>query len=237
MMVKPLLVIALALGGSGLSALACEPAQDAAVVRLARVDGYGDARLADGRVLRLAGLAPRRDAAEAARFADAIELRREREFRLVPRGEPDRWGRLPARLFSETAGGWADLAAELLAAGAAARWPEAGDPCDTVSVAAAPALDGHDLAALRGQAGRMVTLSGRIASVGERAQRTYLNFSRRRGEAAAIMLSRGLWRDMQREGHTAKSLVGRTLRAHGVLAGRDGLLLDVSGRTAIELQP
>ena len=78
-------------------------------------------------------------------------------------------------------------------------------------------------------------LEGRIASVGERAQRTYLNFSRRRGEAASIVLSKRLWREMQDDGWTASGVSGKRLRARGVLSGGDGLLLDVTSKLALEL--
>ncbi|PZN96415.1 MAG: hypothetical protein DCF30_17635 [Hyphomicrobiales bacterium] len=98
-----------------------------------------------------------------------------------------------------------------------------------------PAIDGHDIAVLKAQEGRLVLLEGRIASVGERAQRTYLNFSRRRGEAASIVLSKTLWREMQDAGWTAAGVSGKRLRARGVLSGRDGLLLDVTSKLALEL--
>ena len=78
-------------------------------------------------------------------------------------------------------------------------------------------------------------LEGRIASVGERSQRTYLNFSRRPKEAASIGLSRSLWRELQSAGWTASDLGGKRLRAYGVLSGRDGLLLEVASRAALEL--
>jgi hypothetical protein len=97
------------------------------------------------------------------------------------------------------------------------------------------AIDGHDLAAVKGQEGRYVMLEGRIASVGERSQRTYLNFSRRPGEAASIVLSRKLWRELKEAGWTPAALGGKRLRAYGVLAGRGGLLLEVTSRAALEL--
>ena len=92
-----------------------------------------------------------------------------------------------------------------------------------------------ELAAVKAQEGRYVMLEGRIASVGERSQRTYLNFSRRPKEAASIVLSRSLWRELKSAGWTASDLGGKRLRAYGVLSGRDGLLLEVASRTALEL--
>ncbi|MFJ5370619.1 hypothetical protein ACIPIA_15500, partial [Bosea sp. CER48] len=97
------------------------------------------------------------------------------------------------------------------------------------------AIDGHDLAAVKAQEGRYVMLEGRIASVGERSQRTYLNFSRRPGEAASIVVPRAVWRELKGAGWTTGSLGGKRVRAYGVLSGRDGLLLEAPSRAALEL--
>lgn len=235
-------------------------APDSPVVRLAGLNDAGDPVLADGRPVRLVGLAPRQDEAEAARFARAIGGWRGRDLALVVLGEADRWGRLPVRLY-ETAdsGSPRNLADALLREGAGVPLPEARPArCDggMVAASAAPrrrpapaaaplpagaagaageAIDSHDLAALKAQEGRLVFVTGRVASVGERAQRTYLNFSRRRGEAASIVLSKAVWRQLQDAGWTASGLGGKRLRAQGILSGRDGLLLDVTAVAALEL--
>ena len=266
MTVKPLLAVLLALPLLAGTARAGDPcselAPDSPVVRLAGLDGAGDPVLADGRRLRLVGLAPRQDDAEVARFASGIDSWRERDLMLVLLGEPDRWGRLPARLYGAAGASGAaprELAAALLDEKAALPLPEARPArCSgaarmagarpqrnrapareaapvTVATAGEVAIDGHDIAALKAQEGRLVLLDGRIASVGERAQRTYLNFSRRRGEAASIVLSKRLWREMQDAGWTASGVSGKRLRARGVLSGRDGLLLDVTSKLALEL--
>ena len=270
MPVKPLLaaflVVPLLTGAAGASDACSELAPDSPVVRLAGLDDAGDPVLADGRRLRLVGLAPRQDDAEATRFAAGIGAWRDRDLKLVLLGAADRWGRLPARLYVPA--GVADAAPRelgpvLLGEGVAVPLPE-GRPAscggkvrtartraqpakapapmpDSAAVAAPalartdPAIDGHDIAVLKAQEGRLVLLEGRIASVGERAQRTYLNFSRRRGEAASIVLSKTLWREMQDAGWTAAGVSGKRLRARGVLSGRDGLLLDVTSKLALEL--
>lgn len=100
---------------------------------------------------------------------------------------------------------------------------------------ALPVIDGHDATAMKAQAGRIVVVEGRIAAVGERAQRTYLNFERRRGAGGSIVLSRALWRDLQRSGWTASALTGKRVRIHGVIEGRDGLLIEAQTRSALEL--
>ena len=231
----------------------CAPDADAAAtVQLTGLDPAGDPLLDDGRRLRLIGLAPRQNAEETARFDAGLRGFLGRPLGLSVLGEPDRWGRLPARLSVPSAsapGPAQDLAQLLLRQGAALPMPEPGlSPCETpqtapvqktvtsgTQVSPLTAVDGHDLAAVKAQEGRYVMLEGRIASVGERSQRTYLNFSRRPKEAASIVLSRSLWRELKSAGWTASDLGGKRLRAYGVLSGRDGLLLEVASRAALEL--
>jgi hypothetical protein len=155
-----------------------------------------------------------------------------------------------------------DLSALLLAAGAALHLPEPGlggcnalwraaesgslaktaanravsaTPATNLAFAGLPVIDGHDPAAMRAQAGRIAVVEGRIAAVGERAQRTYLNFTRRRGAGGSIVLSRSLWRELQRTGWTASALTGKRVRVRGVIEGRDGLLIAIESRAALEM--
>lgn len=258
MAVKPLLVAFVLAAGLHQPARADEAcpgfSPEAPVVRLAGTDMAGDPLLADGRTLRLVGIGPRQDAGQRARFAAALQPWTGRELALIVLGAADRWGRLPARLLAldgEARSEPADLARALLDSGAALHLADAAHPACGAALrpaattgstggagllgAANTAVDGHDLAALKAHEGRFILLEGRIASVGDRPQRIYLNFSRRRGEAASIVLSRKLWRDLQDAGWTASGLSGKRLRARGILSGRDGLLLDVTSRLALEL--
>lgn len=231
------------------AASGCASQAEITTVQLAGVDAAGDPVLADGRNLRLVGLAPRQDAAEAERFRVGIEPFRDRPLELAIAGDRDRWSRWPARLYvpADTPGGQRrDLAVLLRQSGAAMPLAEPAvlgcveqtapvRQAATSGQLASIAVDGHDLAAVKAQEGRYVRLEGRIASVGERSQRTYLNFSRRPGEAASIVVSRSLWRELKEAGWTAAGLGGKRLRAYGVLAGRGGLLLEATSRAALEL--
>lgn len=254
MRVKSLLVAvifpALAVLPAG-AAPTCATQPEIVTVRLSGIDVTGDLVLADGRNLRLLGLAPRQDAAEAERFRAGLEPFRDKPLELAIAGERDRWGRWPARLYvpADAPGGQRrDLTLLLQQSGAAMPLAEPavlGCVNETAPVRqaatsgqlalATSAVDGHDLAAVKAQEGRYVRLEGRIASVGERSQRTYLNFSRRPGEAASIVVSRSLWRELKGAGWTAAGLGGKRLRAYGVLAGRGGLLLEATSRAALEL--
>lgn len=268
MRVKPLLVVASAFlawattagpAGAQPASEPCAFPEGGEKVRLEALDRHGDLRLADGRILRLAGLMPRQDEAALARFAAGIGPWLGRDLLLAALGGSDRWGRLPARLQVEIdedgRAGPQDLTALLLGKGAGLRLPEPGQPeCNAfwqvserrALSARAPArtgpaaagsgiLDGHDPAAMKAQAGRLVVVEGRIASVGERTRRTYLNFSRRRGAGASIVLSRQLWRELQGAGWTASTLPGKRMRVRGVVEGRDSLLIEPSSRAALEM--
>lgn len=256
MRVKSLLATVVAAALSGLPAAAAADCATTSAVQtttawLAGINPAGDPILSDGRALRLIGLAPRQDDAEAVRFQAGLAPFIGRTLDLVILGAPDRWGRWPARLLVPThrAGEQGqDLARLLTRDGAALPLPEpAAAPCPapagavqaTLTSAPSPfrpvALDGHDLAAVKAQEGRYVMLEGRIASVGERSQRTYLNFSRRPREAASVVVSRALWRELKDAGWTTASLGGKRVRAYGVLSGRDGLLLEATSRATLEL--
>lgn len=265
--IVPFLVVMVASAGVTRAADdACATAGGTELVRLAGLDRHGDLQLADGRSIRLAGLAPRQNDAERQRFAAQLAHWHGLVFRLAPLGGADRWGRLPARLLTadeapDALAGQPDLSAALLAKGAALRLPEPGlAACNEIwrkaepraatagragvapataerkhDAVAQPAIDGHDAAAMRAQAGRIVVVEGRVAAVAERAQRTYLNFERRRGAGGSIVLSRALWRELQRSGWTASSLTGKRVRIRGVVEGRDGLLIEAESRSALEL--
>lgn len=258
MRVKPLLVSMLCLVAAAGNALANDPcpgpSPETPAVRLVGADARGDLLLGDGRRIRLVGLAPRQDESESIRFVSALAAWQGRDFRLVILAEPDRWGRIPARLLADPDPQGAaplDLSAALIRSGAAWHLPDSvSSPCDALLRAAAsntatssrqtrhkPAnlVDGHDIAALKVHAGRVIVLEGRIASIGERPQRSYLNFSRRRGAGASVVVSRRLWREMREVGWTARTLTGKRVWARGVLSGPDGLSLELPSRAALEL--
>lgn len=261
-MISFLVVMAAAPAGARAAEDACAPADATEPVRLAGLDRHGDPLLADGRSIRLAGLAPRQSEAERERFAALLVRWSGQSFRLAPLGPADRWGRLPGRLLPvddapDAFAGQPDLSAALLAEGAALRLPEPGlAACNEIwrkaeprpvavgppgtaqrkhAAVAFPVVDGHDAAAMKAQAGRIVVVEGRIAAVGERAQRTYLNFERRRGAGGSIVLSRALWRELQRAGWTAQALTGKRVRVRGLVEGRDGLLIEAEARSALEV--
>jgi hypothetical protein len=49
------------------------------------------------------------------------------------------------------------------------------------------------------------------------------------------VLSRALWRELQSVGWTASALTGKRVRVRGVIEGRDGLLVTIETRAALEM--
>ena len=105
------------------AASGCVPGADATMsVQLTGLDPAGDLLLGDGRKLRLIGLAPRQNPEEMSRFDAGLRGFLGRPLGLAVLGEPDRWGRLPARLSVPPASSGEpaqDLAQSLLRQGAA----------------------------------------------------------------------------------------------------------------------
>lgn len=168
---------------AGADAAAC-PDRFAPRGPVAAVNEAGDLVLADGGVLRLAGLAA--DDAESARVWRAALAGRAVE--VASAGGPDRYGRQPGLV--RLAGESRTLQDEMLARGLAAARPEQGVlGCVPVWLGIeAPArrarrgiwarlpLDARDVAAIRARQGRFTIITGRVLSVGNRRRVDYLNF-------------------------------------------------------------
>src|SRR5690606_12544887 len=80
---------------------------------------------------------------------------------------------------------------------------------------------------LRDRIGRFVLVEGRIRSVGERAQRTYLNFGEHWAEDFTIVIPKKTWKQMESRGLNAAALKGRRVRARGILEPWQGTALTV----------
>jgi hypothetical protein len=70
---------------------------------------------------------------------------------------------------------------------------------------------------LRERIGSFVLVEGRIRSIGERKQRTYLNFGGLWAEDFTIIISKTTWKQMSDRGMGAEALNGRRIRARGIL--------------------
>ena len=257
--IVPALVISLAAPGPAAAAPPRTPDCPGASVEgvIAAVDGNGDIRLGSGQVLRLADvrlLGDGRGAQPAASTATAGGISWLRSLAGTPvrvdAGAPDRWDRRPALV--EIAGSpGVDLAELLVSEGLAV--VDAGEQ----DALCRPALLGAEAVARRrrlgawrdatrpiaagdrdglGRAtGRFEVVEGRIVSVGERSSVTYLNFGRDFARDLALVVPRRTWAALRRKGLSAASLVGRRVRARGVVEARRGPVIEIGVADMLEL--
>lgn len=172
---------------------------------------------------------------------------RGRILTVLPRGEPDRWGRthVDAAVEDEAV----DLAGGLIAGGLV--HVDAGER----DVLCRPALlnlesgarssgfgiwktgvhDGRDGASLRPAIGRFVVAQGQVLSVGERPSRTYIDFAKRGEDGLTVTVSKRTWRRLRERGLSAAALKGRRVRVRGVLESWRGPTLDIASADMIEL--
>jgi hypothetical protein len=78
-------------------------------------------------------------------------------------------------------------------------------------------------------------VEGRIRTVGERRQQTYLNFGSDWASDFTIIVPKRVWSLVQERGLSAAGLRGRRIRARGVLEDRQGPSMTVTAIDAIEV--
>ncbi|GJE50556.1 hypothetical protein GOFOIKOB_3605 [Methylobacterium tardum] len=224
-LVMALAAPARAAGRTGTAACLAGPA------RLEVLDGVGprgEIRLASGARVVLDSLRwP--EASDLAGEAQAwLDARRGARLTVIPRGEPDRWGRERADI---QVGDNDDLAGGLIAAGLAfadaneadllcrpaLRLLEASARARGLGLWRGPVLSATDGAALRIASGRFAVVEGRVRHVGERGARTYLDFGARGADALTVTVSKRTWRMVRARGLSAASLEGQSVRVRGVL--------------------
>lgn len=214
----------------------------------------------DGRVIRLAGVeSPPARGADPKFMKEAMEdlaLWTSTPISIfVLRAKPDRWGRLEARAFIAEKGYAPDLLPSLseavIDAGLARVDPATESrPClDRLYVAEERAriarrglwndpgfavLDAAKPNDFKEQAGRLVIVEGRVASVRAGRGVTFVNMGDGAPESPALTLGREALRAMQQQGLKAEALAGRYIRARGMLEMRSGPRIEVHGPGAIE---
>lgn len=227
-------------------------------VQAVSVNARLEVMLADGRLVRLAGLEATYPAdadparLEAAR-ADLSDGTLGAPLELIGlRAGTDRWGRSGGRLFLAGAEGLPSLAQALVEAGhsrvdpagearpciaalygAEARARAAGrgiwaDPAFAVLEASAPETFGA-------RVGEIVLMQGIVASVGASRGRTYLNLGAGGRGAPSVSLSRTQLQAFKRAGQSPAALVGRTIRVRGLLDMRPGPRIQIAGPKSVEV--
>ncbi len=238
------------------------PAAGAEHVTLASIGPRLEMKLADGRLLRLAGLeaaaatptAPHRDLDGIAALTNLVARQELAVTILSPK--PDRWGRLVA--FATVSGGASGgLATAALAAGLGRYRPETAAVCRAALLAAEDAarraklglwadpfygvLAADDRDAFAARAGTDVVVEARLRAVEPSPYRTRLRF-----EVANATPSRGLFeativpramKTFEARGIDVHALVGRNLRLRGLLDRRFGPRIELAGPDEIEVLP
>jgi endonuclease YncB( thermonuclease family) len=164
----------------------------------------------------------------------------------------DRWGRRSVRI--ENPDGQLDLARGLVEAGLAIADPANADalcPDDFLATEAAVRQRslgvwadagykpiGSDQAdRLKDRTGTFAIVEGRVRSVGERAQWTYLNFGGRWAEDFTVIIPKKTWKRMAERGLDAAAFRGRQVRVRGILEAWQGASLTVEIPEMIERLP
>ena len=237
-----------------------DPSGHAAPV--ARIDERLELTLADGRRLRLVGIEPPRATPGApdrpARVRDALAgwlqaQDSQADVELLA-AVPDRWNRLPARVFAPSGGVWHSIAEALVEAGLVRVGAEtAAQPCLKPLLAleararatrlglwsdpALAILPADDRAALAAASGQTVIVEGRVSSVGVTPARGYLNFGPVRTVDFAVTIARQNMRNFEKSGMFPQSLSGKVLRVRGRLETQSGPLIEITGPEAVEIIP
>jgi len=201
--------------------------------------------LADGRILRLAGLEVT-SASRAAlqRLADGKRLRLE-----TLGADHDRYGRLVA--FAYAAGGKVSLQQALLAAGEARVGPRVGDRACAGPLLEAEAtaragrrgiwadprflpIKAGNLTRLRAESGRFALVEGKVLSVHPSGGTIYLNFGRRWTRDFSVIILRRLQRKFAATGIDPLQLAGRQVRVRGIVEMRRGPVIEAEAPEQIE---
>lgn len=214
-------------------------------------------RLADGREVRLAGVAAvgaMDGDAEASKRATAALDALVAGKRVVLHGRAglaDRYGKLIAQVFVSGEGAsW--LQADLVSAGVLRVAPEISEvacamPLLNLEARAREAGKGmwqearfaieqaDHIEALSAAAGRFAVVEGVIRRVGETSSHTYLDFGRRYNEDFTIMIPRSARAGFAAAGVELKALRGRHVRVRGVLFSSGGPAIEIRKPASLEI--
>jgi len=231
-------------------AVSCEHA--AVSDTITAIAAGGEITLGLGGAVRLMGIRLPNDGA----FRDQAVawLRARTDGTLLVRGSEvrDRWDRRSVRI--ENPDRHVDLALGLLEAGLALADPGNADTScaeDFLAIEAAARqrslgvwadagykpIGTEQADRLKHRTGTFAIVEGRVRSVGERAQWTYLNFGGRWAEDFTVIIPKKTWKRLTERGSDAAAFRGRQVRVRGVLEAWQGASLTVEIPEMIELLP
>jgi hypothetical protein len=216
------------------------------------VSPQGEIKLASGRFAKLEGIR----LAEGEHHEQALAWLNAHVGRHVSvaarRRDSDRWGRVPASVVLADRPVRLDLAQGLVDLGlAVADAGEADAFCapELLALESAAreqglgvwAADGYkpassaDAARLRALAGRFALVEGRIRSIGERQQRTYLNFGSNWANDFTIIIPKRTWATLRDRGLSARFLNGRRVRGRGLIEAWRGPTMEILASDMLEV--
>lgn len=220
--------------------------------RIEGVTREGEIQLASGRLVRLAGIRRPAEPVFAAQAAAFLESQRGSPVETAAvRTQPDRWERWPAVVTVTGETGPIDLGRSLVAAGLAL--VDAGEEdalCQPDLLATErrareaelglwreeryKPLDASDLDRLLAMAGHFAVVEGRVWSVSERSERTYLNFGADWWKNLTITIPKRTWRRMVEGGISAARLRGRRVRVRGIVEQGSGPQITMTAPEMLE---
>lgn len=223
------------------------------IVSATQVDARLELTLADGRLVRIAGLEPPPPAVAERAMEDLRLWALEGPLTMIAtRATPDRWGRVMARVFvGDVASASAALAPALAEAGWARVDPGAeAQPCVEAlyrvegiarragrglwGQARFAVLDARNPSVFAGREGEIVLIEGIVTSVGAGRVRSFVNFGPSWRRDAALVVSRRTLRALEMAGRPLEALVGRRVRARGLLEMRAGPRVEIFSPAALE---
>ncbi len=232
-------------------ALNCRASAPREKVRVAKIGQKLDILLADGRLVYFPTLEPPRATSAAPdrpRYvaAQLTSLLAGRDLEMEKLGGPDRWGRIPVKLFVPGSSESVDVtlaAAGLVMAGIGAggcgaqvRAAEAEARAASLGVWADPdfaVLDADRPESFARRAGTLALVEGRVTSIGHTRWRTYLNFGPGRRDFSLTIARRRL-KEFARANLSPQKLLHKFLRARGVVEMRAGPQIELFHPDQIE---
>jgi hypothetical protein len=96
-------------------------------------------------------------------------------------------------------------------------------------------IEAEDMERLRALLGHYALVQGVVRSVGERRERTYLNFGARWTEDFTITIPKRTWAIMRERGLTPASLRGKRVRGRGMLEEWQGVAMEITSADMLEV--
>jgi hypothetical protein len=240
-----------AIFASGAQALACG-GTDLGQARVASIPHPHTLALDDGRMVRLTGLAWQKD--EVGELNSALAAAAlGRQVSLKGSTIPDRYGRLHALVFVD--GAQVPLQYDLLSRGLALVNLQAGgaaisnDSCAQAMLAReeearearrgiwnrAPVLDANRPSDILQARGRFAVVQGRVISVRDSGNTTYVNFGRRWSDDFTVTIAKRQHSAFITGGLPPRSLSGQLVRVRGTIEERAGPWIEATTPAQFEL--